>query len=174
MVRIVKMTFRPEAIERELTTEYSYLQWLYAQAHRIESSYDAKHDDSLVTAALLPSYKQFFDVSLEEMHRLLPPLVERAVEAVGSMGDDTPMAVFSEKPRSLFDCFRQCFAQVTNPAIDSLRERSVMSLQTNIGQVGNLHCPNEAFAKRLIIDSPVLFSTYQVLKLKKKESQIAG
>jgi glutamate synthase (NADPH/NADH) large chain len=66
------------------------------------------------------------------------------------------MAVFSQKPRSLYDCFRQCFAQVTNPAIDSLRERLVMSLQTNIGQVGNLHCPQQQFAMRLTVDSPVL------------------
>ena len=63
-------------------------------------------------------------------------------EAVGSMGDDTPMAVLSQKVRSPFDYFRQQFAQVTNPPIDSLRERIVMSLQTNIGRESGRSMPS--------------------------------
>jgi glutamate synthase (NADPH/NADH) large chain len=78
------------------------------------------------------------------------------MEAVGSMGDDTPMAVLSRKVRSPFDYFRQQFAQVTNPPIDPLRERIVMSLQTNIGGESNLFDIGPAHAEQVIINSPVL------------------
>ena len=77
------------------------------------------------------------------------------MEAVGSMGDDTPMAVLSHKVRSPFDYFRQQFAQVTNPPIDSLRERIVMSLQTNIGLESNLFDIGPEHAHHVIMNSPV-------------------
>ena len=78
------------------------------------------------------------------------------MEAVGSMGDDTPIAVLSKKIRSPFDYFRQQFAQVTNPPIDSLRERIVMSLQTNIGRERNLFEIGPEHVEQVIINSPVL------------------
>ena len=74
-----------------------------------------------------------FNMSREELNEVISVLAKTEAEAVGSMGDDTPMPVLSKKIRSPFDYFRQQFAQVTNPPIDSLRERIVMSLQTNIG-----------------------------------------
>ena len=72
------------------------------------------------------------------------------------MGDDTPVAVLSHKPRLLFDYFRQQFAQVTNPPIDPLRERIVMSLQTNVGGESNLFDIGPEHATQVIINSPVL------------------
>ena len=74
-----------------------------------------------------------YNVSAEERDEIIRVLAEDESEAVGSMGDDTPMPVLSKKVRSLYDYFRQQFAQVTNPPIDSLRESIVMSLQTQIG-----------------------------------------
>ena len=76
-------------------------------------------------------YQKQFQVSFEERDQVLRVLAESEQEAVGSMGDDTPMPVLSSRNRSLFDSFRQQFAQVTNPPIDPLRERIVMSLSYN-------------------------------------------
>jgi glutamate synthase (NADPH/NADH) large chain len=81
---------------------------------------------------------KMFQVSFEERDQVLRPLAESGNEAVGSMGDDTPMAVLSLKQRSLYDYFRQKFAQVTNPPIDPLREAIVMSLETDLGVERNL------------------------------------
>ena len=74
----------------------------------------------------------------EELEMILHPMVEDSQEAVGSMGDDTPVAVLSERYRGLHNFFRQAFAQVTNPPIDSLRETRVMSLKTRLGNLGNV------------------------------------
>ena len=82
-----------------------------------------------------------YNVSAEERDEIIRVLAEDESEAVGSMGDDTPMPVLSKKVRSLYDYFRQQFAQVTNPPIDSLRESIVMSLQTQIGPEGNVFVP---------------------------------
>ena len=79
-----------------------------------------------------------FNVSYEEKDQILKPLSKLGQEAIGSMGDDTPFPVMSNKTRSLYDYFRQQFAQVTNPPIDSIRESNVMSLETYLGPDLNL------------------------------------
>src|SRR5207248_6413178 len=79
-----------------------------------------------------------FGYTAEELELVVGPLAEDAVEPVGSMGDDTPLAVLSSRPRSLFAYFKQQFAQVTNPPIDPQREALVMSLATSVGAIGNL------------------------------------
>jgi glutamate synthase (NADPH/NADH) large chain len=94
--------------------------------------------------------------TLEELELLLHPMVEDAAEAVGSMGDDTPIAVLSEKYRGLHYYFRQSFSQVTNPAIDSLRETRVMSLKTRLGNLGNVLDEDSDQCDLLQLDSPVL------------------
>jgi glutamate synthase (NADPH/NADH) large chain len=99
---------------------------------------------------------KMFQVSFEERDQVLRPLAESGNEAVGSMGDDTPMAVLSRKQRSLYDYFRQKFAQVTNPPIDPLREAIVMSLETDLGVERNLFQLGPEHADRVILSSPVL------------------
>jgi glutamate synthase (NADPH/NADH) large chain len=94
--------------------------------------------------------------TLEDMELILHPMVEDAQEATGSMGDDTPLAVLSEKYRGLHAFFRQTFSQVTNPAIDSLRETRVMSLKTRLGNLGNVLDEDEGQCDLLQLDSPVL------------------
>jgi glutamate synthase (NADPH/NADH) large chain len=94
--------------------------------------------------------------TLEELELLLHPMVEDAQEAVGSMGDDTPIAVLSEKYRGLHHFFRQSFSQVTNPAIDSLRETRVMSLKTRLGNLGNVLDEDSEQCDLLQLESPVL------------------
>ena len=104
--------------------------------------------------------------TLEDMELILAPMVEDAKEAIGSMGDDTPLAVISDKPRLLSHFFRQNFSQVTNPPIDPLRERQVMSLATRFGNLANILDSEDASRQGvLVLDSPVL-TTADWLRLK--------
>ncbi|MCP4330380.1 MAG: glutamate synthase large subunit [Alphaproteobacteria bacterium] len=94
--------------------------------------------------------------SMEDLELILHPMVEDAKEAVGSMGDDTPAAVLSKRYRGLHHFFRQNFSQVTNPPIDSLRERRVMSLKTRLGNLGNILEQDASQCDVLQLESPVL------------------
>ncbi len=94
--------------------------------------------------------------SMEELELVLHPMVEVGKEPTGSMGDDTPLAVLSGQYRGLHYYFRQMFAQVTNPPIDSLREYSVMSLLTRLGSMGNIFAEEPEQTALLQLDSPVL------------------
>ncbi len=96
--------------------------------------------------------------TIEDLEMILAPMVEDAKEAVGSMGDDTPLAVISEKPRLIHQFFRQNFSQVTNPPIDSLRERHVMSLKTRFSNLANILDTQGQNAHVLVIDSPMLLN----------------
>jgi glutamate synthase (NADPH/NADH) large chain len=96
------------------------------------------------------------NVTMEDLELILHPMVEEAKEAVGSMGDDTPIAILSDLNRPLHHFFRQNFSQVTNPPIDSLRERRVMSLRTRLGNLGNILEEDSAQCELLQLESPVL------------------
>ncbi len=103
--------------------------------------------------------------TLEELETLLHPMVEDASEAIGSMGDDTPLAVLSPRYRGLSHYFRQMFSQVTNPPIDSLRESGVMSLATRLGNLGNILDQSAEQCDMLQLPSPVLTSgEYEALR----------
>ncbi len=96
-------------------------------------------------------------MNIEDLELILHPMVEEAKEAVGSMGDDTPVAVLSQKYRPLSHFFRQNFSQVTNPPIDSLRENEVMSLKTRFGNLGNiLDFENLTKDSIYVLESPIL------------------
>jgi len=97
--------------------------------------------------------------TMEDMELILAPMIEQAKEAIGSMGDDTPLAVISDKPRLISHFFRQNFSQVTNPPIDSLRETRVMSLKTRFGNLANILDTDEQQSGVLVLESPVLTST---------------
>src|SRR4029077_18701388 len=86
----------------------------------------------------------------------MAPMAESAVEATGSMGDDTPLAVLSDKPRLLYDYFKQLFAQVTNPPIAGIREEIVTGPETTIGPEGNLLDPRPESARQIELKSPIL------------------
>jgi glutamate synthase (NADPH/NADH) large chain len=96
--------------------------------------------------------------TMEDMELILAPQVETGKEAIGSMGDDTPLAVISDKPRLISHFFRQNFSQVTNPPIDSLRETRVMSLKTRFGNLANILDTDAQQSGVLVLDSPVLTS----------------
>jgi glutamate synthase (NADPH) large chain len=95
-------------------------------------------------------------MSLEDIEMILAPMIEDGKEAIGSMGDDTPLAVISDNPRLISQFFRQNFSQVTNPPIDSLRERHVMSLKTRFSNLANILDEKSQNANVLILTSPVL------------------
>ena len=105
--------------------------------------------------------------SIEDLELILHPMVEEAKEAVGSMGDDTPVAVLSGHFRPLSHYFRQNFSQVTNPPIDSLRENKIMSLKTRFGNLGNILDFNNLTEDNIfVLDSPILTNS-QLRKFKK-------
>ena len=97
-----------------------------------------------------------YGLSMEDLELILHPMVEDAKEAVGSMGDDTPLAVLSDSYRGLHHFFRQNFSQVTNPPIDSLRETRVMTLATRLGNLGNILDEDESQCLIIQLESPVL------------------
>jgi len=99
------------------------------------------------------------NITLEDLELILAPMVEDAKEAIGSMGDDTPLAVISDKPRTISHFFRQNFSQVTNPPIDPLRERHVMSLKTRFSNLANILEEDAQNSNVLVLDSPVLTSS---------------
>ena len=144
-------------IHEELKARFPYKKWLKQGVRYLDSELvDLHMAAEPFDADTLATYQKMFNMSREELNDVISVLAKAEQEAVGSMGDDTPMPVLSRKVRSLFDYFRQQFAQVTNPPIDSLRERIVMSLQTNIGRETSLFDIGPEHADHVIMNSPVL------------------
>jgi glutamate synthase (NADPH/NADH) large chain len=140
-----------------LKTRAPYKKWLKQGVRYLDSLLVDPHMAAEpMDPETLASYQKMFNLSREELTEVVAVLAKAEMEAVGSMGDDTPMAVLSKKVRSPFDYFRQQFAQVTNPPIDSLRERIVMSLQTNVGRELNLFDIGPQHAEQILVNSPVL------------------
>ncbi len=119
---------------------------------------DNEIKESLVKISEINRFQVSVGHSLEDVELILQPMVETGKEPTGSMGDDTPLAVLSEEYRGLHHFFRQQFSQVTNPPIDSLRERRVMSLKTRLGNLANLLNKELDDKKLIVLESPVLLS----------------
>ena len=109
--------------------------------------------------------QRFFNITLEVIEQVFEPMVKEGKEATASMGDDSPLAAFSTKQRNFSDFFKQKFAQVTNPPIDPIREKVVMSLNTGFGETRNILTDDAEHAKRLKTVSPILsFEKLEMLK----------
>ncbi len=144
-------------IDEILKARAPYKRWLKEGVRYLDSELvDVHVAAEPMSPEQLRIYQKMFNISNEERREVIRVLAESEQEAVGSMGDDTPMPVLSLKVRPLFDYFRQQFAQVTNPPIDSLRERIVMSLQTEIGREWNVFEGKPEHAQRVVMNSPVL------------------
>ena len=100
--------------------------------------------------------QQAFGYTEEELRILLTPMARSGLEALGSMGTDTPIAALSNRPRLLFDYFAQLFAQVTNPPLDAIREEIVTSLNTTIGRELNLLDAGPAHCEHIVLSFPVI------------------
>lgn len=142
-------------LKNRLATAYPYRQWL--SANRIEL--DALKSGRKVENAVEDFDKRLrvFGFTREDVERTIMPMANNGSEPIASMGNDTPLAVLSDRPQSLFNYFRQQFAQVTNPAIDPIREELVMSLTEYVGAVGmNILSPNESHCKMVRLPQPIL------------------
>lgn len=146
----------PEDIDELLKGRQPYRQWLKAYGRKVEVKPEEDADCPQMDAASLATHQKLYNVSFEELDQVIRVLAEDGQEAVGSMGDDTPMAVLSHVVRSPYDYLRQQFAQVTNPPIDPIREAIVMSLHTVFGRERNLFEETPEHAHRLGVNSPVL------------------
>ncbi|MGG5798730.1 glutamate synthase large subunit [Edwardsiella tarda] len=151
--------FHSQETDDDLKSRHPYREWMEKNVRRLIPFEDLPNDQvgsrTLDDRTLL-SYQKQFAYSREEIEQIVQVLGENGQEATGSMGDDTPFAVLSSRPRLIYDYFRQQFAQVTNPPIDPLREAHVMSLSTSIGREMNVFCEAEGQAHRLNFKSPVL------------------
>ena len=149
-------TFRNDAeIKAELANEHPYTEWLNKSRVTLSNITSGRK----ITNAIDELYPKLraFGYTQEDIDRVILPMVINSNEPIGSMGDDTPLAVFSQKPQRLFNYFRQRFAQVTNPPIDPLREEAVMSLTGYIGSVNsNLLMPSEGDCKVVRLPNPLL------------------
>ena len=148
---------RTADIDARLKAAHPYKDWLRTQVLRIDHDEEVEKEFCrYADAEQLKVQQKLFLMSMEERDQILRPLAEVGQEAVGSMGDDTPMAVLSLRERHLADYFRQQFAQVTNPPIDPLREAIVMSLETCLGAEQHVFEVAPKHADRAILASPVL------------------
>ena len=145
-------------LKRQLAEAKPYRSWLAAnriELDELKSGRKVAHSVSHYEANL-----RAFGYTKEDVEKIITPMAQQGAEPISAMGNDTPLAVLSDKPQLLFNYFRQQFAQVTNPPIDPIREELVMSLTEYIGAVGmNILTPNESHCKMVRLNHPILTNT---------------
>jgi glutamate synthase (NADPH/NADH) large chain len=144
-----------ETIKSDFAKKNPYRQWLDEQKIHLSELHCEREAHGFYPETLVHRLKAF-GYSTETMQFMLLPLVTELRDPVGSMGNDSALACLSDQSRIIYDYFKQLFAQVTNPAIDSIREEVVMSLRCSIGPEGNLLSDVAKNAHRLVIDHPIL------------------
>ena len=144
-----------EELKDSYIRKYPYRTWVDRQRLTLKDLPAARAEGIANPDARL-RLQQAFGYTLEEIRLLLAAMIDTGQEAVGSMGDDSALAALSDRPRPLFHYFKQLFAQVTNPAIDSILERPVMSLDSLLGSSQNLLVEDELHARRLRLRHPVI------------------
>lgn len=145
-------------IKQQLANEHPYRQWLSTNRIQLEKLKSGRHVENAVDHLL--QKEQMFGYGEEDIDGTIAPMAVNGQEPTASMGNDTPLAVLSDKPQVFFNYFRQQFAQVTNPAIDSIREELVMSLTEYIGRVGTgILNPDETNCKMVRLPHPILNNT---------------
>lgn len=145
-------------IKRQLADEHPYRQWLSTNRIQLEKLKSGRHVENGVSNLL--QKEMMFGYGAEDIDATIIPMAVNGQEPTAAMGNDTPLAVLSDKPQTFFNYFRQQFAQVTNPAIDSIREELVMSLTEYIGRVGTgILNPDETNCKMVRLPHPILNNT---------------
>ncbi len=142
-------------IKEKIAKEQPYGEWLKQNLTTLENLPEAPHVPEPDHETVLKRQKAF-GYTHEDVRILMAPMAINGEEAIGSMGDDTPMAILSNKNQSLFNYFRQLFAQVTNPPLDAIREELVTSVNTTIGPEGNILKPTSESCRQIELKSPVL------------------
>lgn len=142
-------------LKKRLATDFPYRQWLSANRIELDALKSGRKVDNAVED--FDKHLRVFGFTREDVERTIMPMANNGSEPIASMGNDTPLAVLSDRPQLLFNYFRQQFAQVTNPAIDPIREELVMSLTEYVGAVGmNILSPNESHCKMVRLPQPIL------------------
>ncbi len=144
-----------EEIKRRVASRSTYVAWTRRSSIQCPDLTDDHFVSNGDERALIRRMKSF-GYTVEDVERILGPMLAEGKEPIGSMGDDTPLAFLSSKPRLLYSYFKQRFAQVTNPAIDPIRERLVMSLTTRLGSRADHASEPPAHAKLINLASPIL------------------
>ena len=144
-----------EELKEEFGSRRPFADWLRTQRIQLSDLRPNKEPHGFDPDTLLPRM-QAFGYTQETLQFMLGPLIHEKRDPVGSMGNDSSLACLSDQPRMLYDYFKQLFAQVTNPAIDSIREEIIMSLECYIGPEQNLLDTSESDANRLLIPHPIL------------------
>ena len=147
--------YHDQEIKDELAHEHPYEEWVQNIVH-LDAELAETPEEPLFSDEELKRKQIAVGLTLEDMEMVLQPMVEDAKEPIGSMGDDTPLAVLSKKYRGLHSFFRQQFSQVTNPPIDPLREYRIMSLKTRLGNLGNVLAQDSSQTDILLMESPIL------------------
>ncbi|WP_270182129.1 glutamate synthase large subunit [Alkalihalobacillus sp. CinArs1] len=142
-----------EEIKEEIATEYPYRDWL---TNNLMSLTSEEVDLELRNEKELVQIQRAFGFTYEELTKNIAPMVTEKKDPIGSMGNDVPLAVLSDRPQLLFNYFKQLFAQVTNPPIDSIREESVTSTMTLLGPEGNLLDTDKESCRRIRLETPIL------------------
>ncbi len=145
---------RDDEIKANLAASRPYAEWL--EQNLVEITDLPRREIVRTDEGSLTQRQQTFGYTHEELKLLVAPMGRDGKEAIGSMGTDTPIAVLSNKPRMLFDYFKQLFAQVTNPPLDAMREELVTSVFTKLGPEGNLFEPTAASCRQVFLPHPVL------------------
>ena len=144
-----------EEIKHRVATELPYDEWV--KEHVIHLSEITQADESTIpTVDDLFKEQQAFGYTQEDLVRMIVPMAKDGKDPVGAMGADAPLAILSDKPQLLYSYFKQMFAQVTNPPIDSIREEMVTSTRVMLGNSGNLTDPNKAGTYALSMRTPIL------------------
>jgi len=153
-----------EEIKQQVATAHPYRQWLDQHLIELSELADSPEVPKPDHRSVLQR-QQAFGYTYEDQRLLLAPMARDGVEAIGSMGTDTPLAVLSDKSQLLYNYFKQLFAQVTNPPIDSIREEIVTSASVALGSEGNLLKPQPESCHLIELQSPVL-TNEELAKLK--------
>jgi len=152
-----------EEIKRELAAEHPYRQWLDAHIVDIDDLPEARAEQPERESVL--RRQQAFGYTQEDLRLILAPMAQHGEEPIGSMGTDTSLAVLSQRPRLLFDYFKQLFAQVTNPPLDAIREELVTDMGSTIGPERNLLHPEPESCRQIKIKYPIIHNEH-VAKLR--------
>ncbi len=161
-----------EELKEEFARQRPYAEWLREERIHLSDLKPNQEPHGFYPDSLLERM-QSFGYTLETMQFMLLPLIREKRDPIGSMGNDSALACLSDQPRMLYDYFRQLFAQVTNPAIDSIREEVIMSLECYIGPEGNLLATTKDHAHRLLVPHPIL-TNEELAALKHIDQHPAG
>ncbi len=148
-----------EEVKDTIANAQPYQQWVNDNLLSLNELPDSGNVHHQPTPERLLHKQQAFGISREEVNEIILPLTQTGYEPLGSMGADWPLAVLSHQSQHLSNYFKQLFAQVTNPPIDPIRERMVMSLKTYLGKDQNLLCETPEHCQKVELDSPVLSNT---------------